>query len=254
METGLYTFRSGRRTAACILLTLAVWIGSLAMLAVPANAEPEAGSGTFAYVHDPSDNPEAMKDIVRDETAVYGFRPSETGSLKQYASADWSDPETVEKGRQDRIAYHNSIEAMYSLLGQLRGEGKSVEEIARAVSEKRNEIRLESYRDDPEGLATLKQRNLEKYGHEEGPLPDELFEQYGSWEKVIEKAFSTNVGMDACLGLYDDYYDLYVFLGLAEEETGIPPKTGDAGIGIWLILLAGSAAGLTGLSASKREQ
>ena len=44
-------------------------------------------------------------------------------------------------------------------------------------------------------------------------MPDELFAQYGSWERVIEKAFSTNAGMDACLGLYDDYYYLYVAQG-----------------------------------------
>ena len=244
MDTGFRTLRGGRRTVLCILLALAVSVGSLHAFFLPVNAEQEAAAGSFAYLHDPSANPEAMKDIERDDAAVYGFRPSETGNLKQYASADWSDPEIVEAGRQERIAYHDSIESMYSLLGQLRGEGRSVEEIARAVSAKRNEIRLESYRDDPEGLATLKQRNLEKYGHEEGPLPDELFEQYGSWETVLLKAFSPNVGMDACLGLYDDYYETYVFLGLAEEDAGIPPKTGDAGIGIWLLLLFGSAAGL----------
>lgn len=176
-------------------------------------AVPALALNALAYVHDPAENPEAMKDIVRDEDAVYGFRPSETGSLKTYADADWSDPETVEKGRQERIAYHNSIESMYDMMREMRDEGKSTEDIARAVSAKRNELRFESYKDDPEGLEALKARNIEKYGHEEGPLPDELYDQYGSWERVIEKAFSANVGMDACLGLYDDYYDLYVLLG-----------------------------------------
>ena len=177
----------------------------------------------FKYIHDPSENPEAMKDIIKDENAVYGFRPSETGSLKAYAAADWSDPDIVETGRQERIAYHNSIEVMYDMLRQMQNEGKSIEEIARAVSEKRNNLRLEAYKEDPEGLATLKQRNLEKYGHEEGPLPDELFAQYGSWETVMEKAFSANVGMDACLGLYDDYYDLYVILGQVEDDISSDP-------------------------------
>ncbi|MBO4323152.1 MAG: hypothetical protein J5836_00675 [Clostridia bacterium] len=102
---------------------------------------------------------------------------------------------------------------MYSLLDELTAEGKTTEEIAREISAKRNEIRLAAYANDPEGLEKLKARNLEKYGHEEGPLPDELYAQYGSWEKVIEKAFSANSGMDACLGLYDDYYELYVAVG-----------------------------------------
>lgn len=102
---------------------------------------------------------------------------------------------------------------MYDLLNEMTAEGKSTEEIARTISAKRNQIRLDAYKDDPEGLATLKERNMSKYGHEEGPLPDELYVQYGSWEMVIAKSFSTNSGMDACLGLYDDYYELYVAVG-----------------------------------------
>ena len=179
---------------------------------------PSCKKGGFTYRHDPSLNPYAMQDIVADETAVYGFRPSETGSLKLYADADWSDPEVVEKGRQERIAYHQSIESMYEILKEMTAEGKLVEEIARTVSAKRNEIRLAAYENDPEGLAAVKARNLEKYGHEEGPLPDELYAQYGSWETVLEKAFSVNAGMDACLGLYDDYYDVYVALGQVTNE------------------------------------
>ena len=167
----------------------------------------------FKYEHDPRDNPSAMADIIEDENAIYGFRPSETGSLAMYANEDWSDPEVVEKGRQERIAYHKSLESMYDILNEMSAHGQSVEAIARAVSTRRNEIRLEAYKDDPEGLTAIKERNLKKYGHEEGPLPDELYEQYGSWEAVISKAFSANSGMDACLGLYDDYYVLYVASG-----------------------------------------
>ena len=129
----------------------------------------------FRYQHDPCDNASAMQDIVRDEHAVYGFRPSETGSLKMYADLDWSDPEIVAAGRSDRIAYHESISSMYAMLQEMQSDGRSTEEIARALSTRRNEIRLESYADDPEGLAALKERNLEQYGHEEGPLPDELY-------------------------------------------------------------------------------
>lgn len=175
-------------------------------------------AGSFTYQHDPSINPYAMKDIIADENAVYGFRPSDTGSLKAYADADWSDPEVVEKGRQERIAYHQSIESMYQILEDMTSEGKPIEEIARTISAKRNEIRLAAYENDPEGLEKLKARNLEKYGHEEGPLPDELYEQYGSWEAVLVKAFSVNAGMDACLGLYDDYYFVYIALGQVGEE------------------------------------
>ena len=175
----------------------------------------------FAYVHDPRKNAKAMEDIVVDESSIYGFVPSESGSLKNYASYDWTDPELVEEARQDRIAYHKSLESMYEILETMRAEGKSTEEIARAVSAKRNEIRLAAYDGDPEGLAAVKARNLEKFGHEEGPLADEIYAQTGSWEKVIEKAFTANSGMDACLGLYDEYYDFYVSIGQVKEESPV---------------------------------
>ncbi|MBQ7499617.1 MAG: hypothetical protein IJT91_01855 [Clostridia bacterium] len=188
-----------------------------AMIAFGAAAIVCAANGS-AYVHDPLLNPSAAKDIVADENAVYGFRPSETGSLTMYSEYDWTDPGVVEQGRQERIKYHEELESMYWMLLEMRSEDKSAEEIARAVSTRRNEIRLEAYKDDPEGLADVKARNLELYGHEEGPLPDELFEKYGSWETVISKAFSPNSGMDACVGLYDDYYYLYVALGQVEDD------------------------------------
>ncbi|MBQ3707866.1 MAG: S-layer homology domain-containing protein [Clostridia bacterium] len=183
-----------------------------------------ASASAFTYEHDPRLNPRAMADIVADPAAVYGFSPSPDGSLASYAAFDWTDADLVngENGRLARIAYHESIGEMYILLDDMRADGCSAEQIARAVSTKRNEIRLAAYDGDPEGLAAVKARNLEKYGHEEGPLPDELYEQYGSWETVIWKSFSANPGMDACLGLYDDYYPLYVASGMIDEEDEAP--------------------------------
>lgn len=237
-----------RKTLSTLLVLLFV-VSSLCLPVLAANG--------FSYRHDPALNPYAMRDIVADENAVYGFRPNETGSLKSYAAADWSDPNVVEQGRQERIAYHQSVEGMYGLLEEMTAAGKSVEEIARAVSGKRNEIRLASYDNDPEGLETLKARNLEKYGHEEGPLPDELYAQYGSWEIVLEKAFSVNAGMDACLGLYDDYYAVYVALGqVGEAETSKSPDTGDtAAFYVLYTLAAGffAAGGLAALPPAARE-
>ena len=95
-------------------------------------------------------------------------------------------------------------------------EGKSTEEIAREASALRNEIRLDAYKDDPAGLADVKKSNLDTYGNEDGPTPEFLFEKYGSWAVVAQKSFSTNMGMDACCGLYDEYYWLYIELGLVE--------------------------------------
>ena len=173
---------------------LTALIISLILLAGLASSAFASSADGFSYRHDPMLNPSARADIVEDPEAIYGYRPSETGSLKMYASADWSDSETVAAGRTERLEYHDSLKGMYEILDSMTAEGKSIEEIARAVSARRNELRLEAYADDPEGLAAVKARNLEKFGHEEGPLADELYVQYGSWQTVIAKAFSTNSG------------------------------------------------------------
>ena len=109
-------------------------------------------------------------------------------------------------------------EAMTDILYRMREEGASIEEMARAVSAERNRLRLESYKDDPKGLEDVRKSNLETYGQEDGPTPDQLFEKYGSWTTVLQKAFSPNLGMDACCGLYDEYYWLYIELGYVEAD------------------------------------
>ncbi|MBQ1285793.1 MAG: LPXTG cell wall anchor domain-containing protein [Lachnospiraceae bacterium] len=173
----------------------------------------------FQYEHDPMQNPDAAADIIVNPDAVYGYSPNPEGSLRGYAVYDWSDPELVAAGKKDREEYHASVQELYDKLHEMQEAGYEIEEIARAISTRRNEIRLEAYKDDPEGLEIVKKRNLEKYGNEIGPTPEYLFEHYGSWETVIKKAFSSNPGMDACLGLYDEMYDTYLIPDEAEEET-----------------------------------
>ncbi len=171
-----------------------------------------ANDSPFVYEHDPRENPNAMRDIVVNPDAVYGFSPSSAAesTLKEYADAiDWTDPEQVAEAREKRQAYHDSMEELYAMTLSMAEQDLDIETIARAVSQRRNEIRLESGKDDPEELAMIKRRNLEIYGNEFGPDQDALYEKYGSWETVLLKALSTNSGMDACLGFYDEYYYLY---------------------------------------------
>ena len=171
----------------------------------------------FTYEHDPRENPAAMEDIVENPDAVYGFSPNpDSPRLGSFAEYDWTDPEVVAEAQKERREYHESMDTMTDILYRMRDEGASMEEMARAVSEERNRLRLESYKDDPKGLAEVKESNLKTYGHEEGPTPDQLYEKYGSWTVVLQKAFSPNMGMDACCGLYDEYYWLYIELGYVE--------------------------------------
>ena len=177
-----------------------------------------AESSPFVYEHDPRENPEAMRDIVVNPDAVYGFSPSpaEESTLKDYVDTiDWTDPEQVAAARRQRLEYHESLEELYEIILSMAEEDRDIETIARAVSRKRNELRLETYTDDPDGLALVLQRNLETYDDEFGPTPESLYEKYGSWEMVLVKALGTNSGMDACLGYYDEYWYIY---DLEQEE------------------------------------
>lgn len=207
----------------CLLLAFCMII---ALAACGKQAEPETVETTvpeqrpFAYIHDPRDNPEAMKDIVENPDAVYGFSPDpESKRLGTFADYDWTDPAVVANAQAERRAYHESMDSMTDILYRMKEKGASIEKMARAVSEERNRLRLEAYDGNPEGLADAKKSNLETYGHEEGPTPDQLFEKYGSWTTVLQKAFSSNMGMDACCGLYDEYYRLYIELGYVEESS-----------------------------------
>ena len=186
--------------------------------ATPDQWMPECYTG-FSYQHDPMQIEKARKDIVRDPGAIYGYSPNpDSDRLGEFASYDWSDPSVVWKARQDRIKYLKQDAALVNAYAVMMSQGKSIEETAREVSRLRNEIRLKSYENDPVGLEKLKRSNLKTYGNEEGPTADSLYKKYGSWERVLEKAFSTNMGMDACLGLFDDNYPRYVLLGEVPAE------------------------------------
>ena len=208
-----------------IICLLAAFCMVFALAACGKQAEPESVKDAvvtegrpFAYVHDPRDNPEAMKDIVENPDAVYGFSPDpESTRLGAYADYDWTDSAVVAKAQEERRAYHESMDSMMDILHRMREEGASMMEMAKAVSEERNRLRLASYDGDPEGLEKVKKSNLETYGQEEGPTPEQLFEKYGSWTTVLQKSFSSNMGMDACCGLYDEYYWLYIELGYVEQ-------------------------------------
>ena len=191
------------------------WLNDYADDTAPSDGAEDAGESDaaagFSYENDPRDNPNAMKDIVVNPDAVYGFSPSpDSTRLKDYVDAiDWTDPDQVAEARAQRQAYHDSLSELYRMIEDMLLEGKDVEAIARAVSQRRNELRLEASADDPEALELVKKSNLETYGDEMGPSADSLYEKYGSWQTVLEKALGTNPGMDACLGFYDEYYDLY---------------------------------------------
>ena len=46
-------------------------------------------------------------------------------------------------------------------------------------------------------LEKVKASNLKTYGNEEGPTAESLYEKYGSWERVLQKAFSMLPGQSS---------------------------------------------------------
>lgn len=202
----------------CLMVCMVSSAEEAAVIDSSAGVRSDGTKPAFAYEHDPRDNPLAMADIIENPNAVYGFSPDpESKRLGPYAIYDWTDPKIVAEAQETRRAYHESLNSMTDMLYRMRNEGASVEEMARAVSKERNRLRIEAYKDDPEDLAAVKKSNLQAYGQEDGPTPDQLFEKCGSWTGVIQSAFGTNMGMDACCGLYDEYYWLYIELGYVKE-------------------------------------
>ena len=205
--------RNTIRRAAVALAILCAALGLFFVIRpdIPLGSETPSATVAFRYAHNPMDNPKAAADIIVNPRAVYGFSPNPASKrLGNFASAiDWTSSTDVAKAKAVREAYHERNLNLWETLSNMKAEGCSNEEIARTVSRMRNLNRLSDL--DSENLALTKASNLKTYGNEEGPSADSLYQKYGSWETVIEKALSTNPGMDACCGLYDDCYPLYQF-------------------------------------------
>ncbi|MCR4817718.1 MAG: hypothetical protein K5841_02030 [Fretibacterium sp.] len=203
--------RHGVSGAALVLLCAALGLGLFlaARTYVPQDTGVPPARVSFQYTHNPMDNPRAAADIIVNPHAVYGFSPNPASKrLGPFAAAiDWTSSADVARARAVREAYHERNMNLWEIYSNMKAEKRPTEEIARAVSRQRNLNRLAGL--DSKNRALTKASNLKAYGSEEGPTADSLYQKYGSWETVIDKAISTNPGMDACCGLYDDCYPLY---------------------------------------------
>ncbi|MFA9379365.1 MAG: hypothetical protein ACERKZ_21865, partial [Lachnotalea sp.] len=173
----------------------------------------KSGSRTsgFKYINNPSDNPKVLEDALEDIKAVYGYRPSATGSVKAFAEDDWSDIELVNSYRENRIQYHLENDVNIEIANTLRAEGKTDSEIARILVERRNNNRLASYIDEKGNITDIKKYN-QALAH------CKTYEELKRGTKVksgktdldiIESSIRGNPGFDACTGLYDNYYNTY---------------------------------------------
>ena len=68
--------------------------------------------------------------------------------------------------------------------------------------EQRNKDRINSYKNNPEGLQKMKERNLKEYGREEGPTYEQILEKEGGSDiDVIYSTTKTSEGFNIILGL-----------------------------------------------------
>ena len=141
-----------------ISVAMATVLCAEVLFTLPSQASEANG---FSYNHDPRLNESAMEDVNYDPDAWYGFSPDpESERLGTYAAYDFSDPVLVASSTKERVDYLADFQRMYELWNSMEAQGKSTEEIARAVSALRNEIRLEAYKDNPQGLKDVKASNL----------------------------------------------------------------------------------------------
>jgi hypothetical protein len=91
-----------------------------------------------------------------------------------------------------REAYKAEVLALKSMAQKLASEGKTTEQIARAVSAARREVGAEfKSRTAPALREEIRQRNIDEYGDELGPTIEWLRAKGKSWEEIIESAVRT---------------------------------------------------------------
>lgn len=111
-------------------------------------------------------------------------------------------PEEREIARDQRMRYHQLLVDMERTECAMRAEGRSEEDIARALVQMRNDAKdVIRAGMTQEQVAELEARNEKKYGNPLGPTADQLYMKYGSWEKVADAATRSSAAVDQELGL-----------------------------------------------------
>ena len=100
-----------------------------------------------------------------------------------------------------RQEYMETVAAMSSQVAPMRAEGKTDEEIARALHQRRIDIGKQYKELTPQPLREfIFEVNMGRYGNEYGPSVDYLLKKYnGDWTKIIEGACRPNGSIDKLL-------------------------------------------------------
>lgn len=113
--------------------------------------------------------------------------------IQQPALAESSPPAptagTTQAKAPTKAEYIASVTALKQVAEQQRAAGKSEEEIARDVDQRRRELNQQYYSTLPDAeRKTLYASNKEKYGNEIGPDIDYFKKKGRSWREIIDSA------------------------------------------------------------------
>ncbi len=118
------------------------------------------------------------------DTGGHKYKVGDDAALSKLEIID--DISHLPKLRQE---YIKEVRGLKKVVDNLYEQGKSAEEVARAVSQMRRDIGIK-YKDmtPPKQLQEIYERNIEQYKDKLGPKIEWYREQGISWEKIIEKA------------------------------------------------------------------
>jgi hypothetical protein len=167
----------------------------------PSKAPPEAKPNKPPSKKKPT----LEEEVVEDPRGVYGYMPTEQCSVRNML--DFSNPEQVAKARVARQKYHAGLEKKRietnDFMEEQMKKGLSEDQATEKLSDKRNADRIATYKDNPDGLRAMRERNRELYGEgmEDGPSYGYLRGQGKTNADIIHGATKSNRAMDVLLGL-----------------------------------------------------
>ncbi|MEW2359665.1 hypothetical protein [Spirillospora sp. NPDC029432] len=107
---------------------------------------------------------------------------------------------------QVRQSYLDRLEAMDVEIKRMRIQGRSEQEIARAMVPKRNEAKaLVRTKMKVKDVRKLEERNKARYGSPQGPTIEWMYARHGgNWNEIVEASTDSNAFYDiTCIPFYD---------------------------------------------------
>ncbi|GAA2448936.1 hypothetical protein GCM10010191_78020 [Actinomadura vinacea] len=109
-------------------------------------------------------------------------------------------------GCEVRQAYLDRLESMEVDVNRMRIQGKTEQEIARAMVPRRNEAKsLVRSKMKVKDVRKLDQRNQARYGSPQGPTVEWMYARHGgNWHEIVEASLDSNGFFDvSCIPWFD---------------------------------------------------